>query len=304
VAADAARKGLDLVCTIDESTPGILIGDPVRLRQILINLLSNAVKFTDKGRVEVSVKGRRVEGNCYEICFGIKDTGIGIPEEKMGRLFLPFSQVDASTTRRYGGTGLGLAICKKLVEGMGGKIRAESIPQRGSAFYFSIPAEASDGESADCADALLKTSSANSIIDRDEKPCDNANWDRDLRILVAEDNAVNQRVMLQMLGKLGYRADIAADGLEVLQALSRNYYDIILMDVQMPEMDGLEAARAIRKGLPGSDQPRIIAITAHAMQGDRKLCLDAGMDDYISKPVTLEELRIALDLHRSYEGDR
>jgi CheY-like chemotaxis protein len=220
----------------------------------------------------------------------VKDTGIGIPEDKMSRLFLPFSQVDASTTRRYGGTGLGLAICKKLVESMGGEIRVETQEGKGTTFYFSILAEATLNEPADYVKASSQTES-------DINADDNCDFNRDLSILLAEDNAVNQKVMLQMLDKLGYQADVAANGLEVLRALSRKYYDIVLMDVQMPEMDGLEAARAIRKGLSGSDQPKIIAITAHAMQGDKKICIDAGMDDYVSKPVTLEELRAALNLY-------
>lgn len=290
ITAQAIEKGLDLAYKIEKNTPGMIKGDSNRLRQILINLLSNAVKFTDKGQVVVLVDSRQLNETCHEIHFAIKDTGIGIPEDNMSRLFLPFSQVDASTTRRYGGTGLGLAICKKLVESMGGEIRVETQEGRGSTFYFSILAEATLNEPVDYAKAP-------SQIESDIKADDKCDFNRDLSILLAEDNAVNQKVMLQMLDKLGYQADVAANGLEVLQALSHKYYDIVLMDVQMPEMDGLEAARAIRKGLSCSDQPKIIAITAHAMQGDKKMCIDAGMDDYVSKPVTLEELRAALNLY-------
>ncbi len=283
VAASAAEKGLELICIIKEDVPRIIIGDPTRLRQVIINLVNNAVKFTEKGNVKLVVAGRRVNGPLSEILFEVKDTGIGIPENKMGRLFRPFSQVDASTTRKFGGSGLGLAICKRLVEIMGGSLRIESREGIGSTFSFSILARAADKESCDDAQVSPKT-----ICHA------GANENHDLRILLAEDNAVNQRVMIKMLLKLGYDADIASNGLEVLQALSRKFYDVVLMDIQMPEMDGLEAARAIRKRLPLSNQPKIIAITAHAMEDDKKLCLDAGMDDYISKPLTLEKLKAAL----------
>jgi PAS domain S-box-containing protein len=299
VAKDASEKSLNLAYTIEENTPKVIMGDPTRLRQILINLLSNAVKFTDKGNVTVLINARQlngnhneVDGNCHEIHFAIRDTGIGIPKDKIARLFRPFSQVDASTTRRYGGSGLGLAICKKLAEIMGGRIWAESQVGVGSAFHFTILAEAdvtpnTPFRSVSCTESLEPPLQPNSYFQ--------ANKNHDLRILLAEDNIVNQRVMLQMLSKLGYRADIAANGLEVLKALGQQSYDIVLMDIQMPEMDGLETARTIRNRLSSSYQPKIIAITAHAMQGDRKMCIDAGMNGYISKPVKIEELKMALN---------
>jgi PAS domain S-box-containing protein len=307
VAKDASEKNLSLTCTIEENTPEVIMGDSTRLHQILINLLSNAVKFTDKGNVTVHVNARQLNGNrngmnesCNEIHFAIKDTGIGIPKDKTARLFRPFSQVDASTTRRYGGSGLGLAICKKLAEIMGGRIWVESQVGVSSTFHFTILAELAEADatpntpvrSASCTESSELPSRPDSYFQ--------ANKNHDLRILLAEDNIVNQRVMLQMLSKLGYRADVAANGLEVLQALRRQSYDIVLMDIQMPEMDGLEAARAIRNRVSASYQPKIIAITAHAMQGDRKMCIDAGMNGYISKPVKIDELRMALDSYGKY----
>jgi PAS domain S-box-containing protein len=277
----ASKKSLDLTYTIDESTPQSIIGDSTRLRQILANLLSNAAKFTDKGAISVSVSSEKLDGICYGIYFEVKDTGIGIPEDKMSRLFKPFTPVDSSTTRRYGGTGLGLAISKKLVEMMGGRIWAESKLGKGSTFHFTILADAIQTSSRE-AEPRLKTDSE---IDQNHA----------LRILLAEDNEVNQMVMLKMLNKLGYQADLAANGLEVLHSLENKNYDLILMDVQMPEIDGFEAARSIRKLWASAKQPKIIAITAYALQGDREKCLASGMDDYISKPVKLEELRAILE---------
>jgi CheY-like chemotaxis protein len=278
VATEASKKELALDYTIYPNAPGIIIGDHARLRQILINLLGNAIKFTDKGEVAVHVAGRILESNDYELHFAIKDTGIGIPEDRMSQLFLSFSQVDASTTRKYGGTGLGLAISKKLVELMGGRIWVESEVGKGSIFHFTFVAKAATRKQVD---SIVKgqqstTSSMHGLP-------------RSLRILLAEDNEINRIVALKMLEKIGYRADVAANGLEVLQALERQYYDVILMDVQMPEMDGLEAAQKIRTLWPNG--PKIVAITAYALGGDKERCLEAGMDDYISKPVKLEELR-------------
>jgi len=200
----------------------------------------------------------------------------------MQRLFQPFTQVDSSTTRRYGGTGLGLAISKKLVELMGGRIWAESQLGKGSTFHFTILAD-----SAPVAHAghMSQGTDLKHIRLEDRKQ---------VRILLAEDNAVNQMVMQKMLNKLGYHADLAANGKEVLSCLEHQPYDIILMDVQMPEMDGFETARAIRKLRASGDQPKIIAITAYALKGDREKCLDAGMDDYISKPVKLDDLEEVL----------
>jgi signal transduction histidine kinase/CheY-like chemotaxis protein len=282
LSSNASMKGLKMAYSIDIGTPETIMGDPTRLRQILANLLSNAVKFTSSGEVEISVSSKNLQGDCYEIHFAVRDTGIGIPEDKMGCLFKSFSQVDISTSRKYGGTGLGLAISKKLVELMGGKIWVESELGKGSIFHFTILAEATS----------IKPGAGRELALRPETSVHKTR-DHALRILLAEDNIINQKVILRMLNKLGYRADVSANGLEVLAALERQPYDVVLMDVQMPEMDGIETAKKIHERW--SARPRIIAITAYALQGDREKCIAAGMDDYITKPVKLEELQAVLE---------
>ncbi len=275
VAVKAAAKGLRLTSRVDVNVPEKLMGDSIRLRQVLANLLSNAVKFTEKGEIEVTVNARG-----GEVHFAVRDTGIGIPGDRMDRLFQSFSQVDMSMTRKYGGTGLGLAISKRLVELMGGRIWAKSNPGVGSVFHFTVLAD-------------LAPSDKLPMAGKPQLLPQSAHLSGSLRLLLAEDNIVNQKVALRMLRQIGYRADVASNGLEVLKALERQQYDVVLMDVQMPEMDGLEAAKAIRQQWPGNG-PRIIAITAYASKGDRETCLNAGMDDYISKPINLEELRSKL----------
>ena len=328
VKAEAEKKGLAIKYSLDEAIPPHFKGDVTRLRQVLVNLLSNAVKFTHAGTIEISVtakpikrdsnalagqlpeathadqvekmahdggdageiktdesleRARTTNSRQYELHFSIIDTGIGIPEEKADRLFQSFSQIDSTITRKYGGTGLGLAISRRLVELMGGEIWVVSQPGLGSTFHFTIIAEEAEEISipSDSYSKKAKTAASRK----------NA---RTLRILLAEDNAVNQMVAIQMLKRLGYSADVAGNGLEVLQALERQPYDVVLMDVQMPEMDGLVAAQEIRKLWPKG--PRIIAITAYALKGDRERCLAAGMDDYISKPIVIEELRRVLEM--------
>ncbi len=273
VAQKAKEKGLSLTYGMNDSAPNIIAGDPTRLRQILINLLSNAVKFTEQGNVEVSIASQaRDDGKCI-LHFAVKDTGIGIPQDRMDKIFQSFSQADMSTTRKYGGTGLGLVISKRLVEILGGKIWVESIVGKGSAFHFILPVDVYLGQ-------LPKPKEA--IFQRRGKTHAN------MRILLAEDNAVNQRVMLQMLKNLGHRADVAADGTEVIKALQLQSYDLVLMDIQMPEMDGFEATQEIRRRWPNG--PMIVALTAYALEGDREKCLDAGMDGYIAKPVRIQDL--------------
>ncbi len=284
----ASEKGLSLSYTINDNVPQAIIGDTTRLQRVLTNLLSNAIKFSEKGSISVALSSQNFEGTCQKIHFEVKDSGIGIPADKMVRLFQSFTQVDPSTTRRYGGTGLGLAISKKLVELMGGMIWAESKLGEGSTFHFTILADATSIEPIGSKEIEARQESFNQI-----------DSDHDLRILLAEDNAVNQLVMSKMLNKLGYCADVVASGTEVLRSLERQPYDLILMDVQMPDMDGFETTRAIRKLRASADQPKIIAITAYASEGDRKKCLVAGMDDYLSKPVKLEELQ---DLLESYSS--
>ena len=281
VASKAAGKGLTLDCRVASHVPAAIESDPGRLRQILVNLLDNAVKFTDRGSVRLEVRSARTETGEVEILFAVRDTGIGIPAAALDRLFKPFSQADSSTTRVYGGTGLGLVICRRLAERLGGRLWVESEPGQGSAFFFTIrcrPAAVAastprlDGLAAGAAEVPLA----------DQLP---------LRILLAEDNSINQRVALLMLSRLGYMADVAADGSEVLEAVRRQHYDLILMDVQMPEMDGLEAARRIRAELPPERQPAIVAISASVLEGHREACLAAGMDDFLPKPVLLADLR-------------
>jgi CheY-like chemotaxis protein len=422
--AKAAEKGLELAYLIDNHVPETLIGDVARVRQILINLLGNAIKFTDKGEVVVEVKADRDRDRDREsqspiaIRFSIRDTGIGIPADRKDRLFQSFSQVDSSTTRRYGGTGLGLAISKRLSELMGGTMWVESKAGHGSTFHFTIqteflpsqprlylrgsqpqlggkrvlivqdnatlrhiltmhaqawemfpratgsPSEVLEwlrrGDPLDVAilDAVLPEMGAralaaeiqtlrstlpivlltalgrrdadiesirhtanltkpikpsqlyNALVDAlaskpelpTEKPAllpvqfDSRMAERlPLRILLAEDHAINQRLALQILHKMGYRADVAANGVEVLEALDRQPYDVIFMDVQMPELDGLQVTRRIRERWPGGQGPRVIAMTANTMQGDREACLSVGMDDYISKPVQIREVQKALE---------
>ncbi len=282
----AAEKGLVLKVVLDDQLPTMLVGDASRLRQVLANLLSNAVKFTDKGFVEVSVRGNAIpEG--FELRFDVLDTGIGMPQDKLDRLFMPFSQIDSSITRRYGGTGLGLAISKRLVEMMGGRIWAKSDLGVGSTFSFAVKVK------LPCMQSVLhKVKDLIPVI----KPPIEGHFQqaRPLSILLAEDNAVNQMVLLQMLRKIGYQADLASNGFDVLAALDRQAYDVILMDIQMPDMDGFEATRRILARFPKKKRPRIIALTAHALNGDRERCLEAGMDSYLSKPVKIEDLQSAL----------
>ncbi|AKG21064.1 histidine kinase [Calothrix sp. 336/3] len=425
LAPRALEKKLELACLIEPKTPNRIVGDVTRLRQILVNLLSNAVKFTASGEVVVFVNARPLDhinnsrDNLYEIEFAVKDTGIGIPADRMNRLFQSFSQVDASTTRQYGGTGLGLAICKRLCELMGGKIWVESEAGVGSTFSFTISAIATanqpspeenpaheflgkrvlivDDNTTNRQILSLQTQSwgmfncavesgtaalelldkgvsfdlaildmhmpemngitlaekirhkhncenmplvmltsinaqeivtqikdvefaaiinkpiqqrqlhrtlnhilGNNLIKVQQSPSPFYNYQEQrsptlpLRILLAEDNTVNQKVALLTLERIGYRADVAGNGLEVLQALQRQPYDLILMDVHMPEMDGLTATERICQEFPENQRPRIIAMTANAMQGDREICIKAGMDDYITKPIRVEELQQAL----------
>jgi PAS domain S-box-containing protein len=409
VAARAAEKGLELTYFQEEDVPTLLIGDEIRLRQILTNLLGNAVKFTEMGEVVLSVSSSPLQDGKVMLHFAIKDTGIGISQENLGKLFQSFTQVDSSTTRYYGGTGLGLAISRKLVEMMGGEISVESTVGKGSTFHFSVICDVSAENKAkspvdlilagksllivegsesvrnmlskaakswqinvkaidggkDAAETLERekydyvimdaflpdmdqglflsqikamqshpfiviVSHLGSKIERDpfvsgylSKPVKPLQLKRllvsmlnpksqeikaargqpllgqmekrnDLVILLAEDNPVNQKVALSMLKRLDYKADVASNGLTVLSSLERKDYDVILMDIQMPDMDGLEATRSIREQKM-KKQPYIIAMTAYALDGDREEFLKAGMDDYLSKPIRIEELKKALE---------
>ncbi|MEM9597314.1 MAG: ATP-binding protein [Acidobacteriota bacterium] len=283
VAPRAKEKGLALSQRVEGDDPGRVIGDVTRMRQILVNLLGNSVKFTDRGEVEVIRSARRTAPDRFELEFAVRDTGVGIPEDRIERIFESFNQADASTTRKFGGTGLGLAISRHLTELMGGRLWVDSVHGEGSTFRFTVQVGAAESSSAP--NPLERAAVG---IDRDlarRLP---------LRILVADDSVVNQKVARMFLERMGYRADLAANGLEVLEALERQRYDVVLMDVQMPELDGLEATRRIRRRYGDDERPRIVAVTAGAMRGDRERCLAAGMDDYVSKPVQVAELQMAL----------
>jgi len=288
----AEAKHVALKCSLAEDIGVRLIGDPSRLRQILLNLLGNAIKFTEQGEVLLEIS--RVSENEKEIVihFSVRDTGVGIPEEVQKSLFQSFTQADASTTRRFGGTGLGLAICRKLIGLMGGSIGMRSTLGKGSTFWFFLPFTKQNGYALPPVDVAAKVSVM------DEVPPGLAATIH-TRIILAEDNKINQLVGMKQLKKLGYdNLLLVGNGIDVVAAWQRERPGIILMDCQMPEMDGYEAARVIRKLETEANLPRtrIIAMTAHAMQGDREVCLAAGMDDYISKPVNIVELEKALAL--------
>jgi signal transduction histidine kinase/DNA-binding response OmpR family regulator len=323
LALRAREKGIAFICTVAPEVPDMLCGDPIRLRQILLNLASNAVKFTERGKVEVRVDRvarianqtsdgedmqQQVSGkkcgtqNELLLRFSVKDTGIGIPAEKQGLLFNKFSQVDASSTRRYGGTGLGLAIARQLTEMMGGEIGMQSEQGQGTTFWFILRLEIAQEHDEAAGIETVADAGAGAAV---TPAAGNGT-----HILVVDDNEVNRLVAEGMLKTMGLHTGAAANGAAALAALASERYDLILMDVQMPVMDGLEATRRIRiqesdkksevhpsEGSPISDlRPQatgripIIAMTAHAMQGDREKCLAAGMDDYIAKPITRKAL--------------
>jgi PAS domain S-box-containing protein len=282
VAHRAAEKQLDLSYTLSPQTPATLIGDTMRLRQILVNLLGNAIKFTETGAISTSVTARALDANRYEIEFAVSDTGIGIPQTHIDQLFQSFYQIDSATTRRYGGAGLGLAISKRLCELMGGKLWVDSTVGVGSTFFFTITAEA----------APVSVLIAPRPIAPVPLPLLNT---RPLRLLLAEDDPVSQTFARHLLDKLGHIVDVANDGMQAIQALEEQQYDVVLLDIHMPDVDGFGVARYIHRRWPDKQRPYIIAVTANATRGDREACLNAGMDDYVSKPVQIEALIGALE---------
>ncbi len=276
----AEDKHIYLKTEIDKNVPRYLVSDALRINQILINLTNNAIKFTHDGGVTLRVKKLEQKDGRYVLRFEVEDTGIGIPPEKQGDVFREFAQADVSTTRKYGGTGLGLAISKKLAGMLGGSIGLESEPEKGSLFWFTITAK-----EADAADVEPS--------DNTKEQAETADFSN-LKVLLAEDNAINQKVGSMVLKSLGILSDVAENGKRAVEMQQQNGYDVILMDVHMPEMDGLEATRIIKQKYgdqAGVKSPVIVAVTANAFKEDRDRCLAAGMDYYLSKPFKAHDLQ-------------
>jgi CheY-like chemotaxis protein len=289
LAPRARQKDLDLRCEVSDTLPDAFVGDNIRLRQVLLNLLSNAVKFTERGsvtvRVEPEPQSDLLTATEAQVRFSVADTGIGVPRENQESIFAPFEQADHSIARKYGGTGLGLAICTRLVELMGGHIRLQSEVGQGSVFQFALRFQHAT-EHAGTGPILSESAP------RIESSIDGMSTGlRRLRILLAEDNPVNQKVAVRLLEKAGHAVRVAGDGRAALATLEREGFDLIFMDVQMPEMDGFEAVAAIRnqEKTSGGHIP-VIAMTASAFEGDRERCLAAGMDGYIAKPIQRQDL--------------
>jgi PAS domain S-box-containing protein len=276
----AKQRGLSFITSIDPQLPKAVCGDPGLIRQILFNLLGNAIKFTEQGRIELQIKILQMDAAKIHIGFTVSDTGIGIPDNKKDLLFQKFSQVDGSSTRKYGGTGLGLAIAKQLVELLGGTIRFDSQEGVGSTFEFDIWLQVSELPTETVTQNDTIAQEANRIAKRSQ-----------FKILLAEDNLINQKLIRALLEKQGYTVTIVNNGREALELLGREQFDLLLVDLQMPEVDGYEVTKSIRSGEQevGRHLP-IIALTAHAMEGVREQCLASGMDDYLSKPINSNEL--------------
>jgi len=288
----AREKGLILEYRMAPNVPAFIIGDPTRLRQILVNLTSNAIKFTSEGSVRLHVSVRNGKMKAYkhaapiELEVKVQDTGIGIPKKKQNIVFDSFRQVDSSTSRRFGGVGLGLAITKRLVQMMGGSIGVESQAGQGTTFSFFVKATVDrDTEAREAAHKSKRKFVFNADLAKAYP----------MRILVAEDNMVNQMLVRNILGKMGYNIQLVSNGAKVLEQLEMNVFDLIFMDIQMPEMDGVEATSRIIEKYGNENRPVIVAMTANAMSGAREEYLDSGMDDYISKPFQMQELQEALE---------
>jgi signal transduction histidine kinase len=290
----ATEKSIELMLSVDQQLPDRLRGDPLRLRQVLLNLLSNAVKFTERGRVTIQANLEATTSRDVRLVFSVADTGIGIAPDDLERIFAPFTQVDSSMTRRFGGTGLGLAIASDLVREMGGRLSVASELGCGSTFCFHV-ALSVDDQPRQIAAPRRSTdrepaTTSNPAADKVAKPA---------RVLVVEDTPTNQKLVCRVLDKRGHFVELAHDGFEAIELAKRNKYDVILMDLQMPSLDGFGATASIRE-LPGAHaRVPIIALTAHAMPSDRERCLAAGMDDYLAKPLDVRKL---VEMVESWSG--
>lgn len=280
----AAEKGLDLVCDSGPACGEVLLGDPTRLRQILLNLLDNAVKFTTAGQVRLRCTVSPGGGEAVVLELSVQDSGIGIDPAVLPAVFGAFTQADSSTTRRYGGTGLGLSISKGLVELLGGEIGADSEPGKGSTFWVRLPFERAALAPGEPLPGDRARPRAANAVRRDRQ-----------RVLIVEDNAINRRLLVMQIEKLGRQADVAAGGEAAVEAAARGDYGLILMDCQMPGIDGYEATRLLREAESGKRRVPVVALTAHSGEADRARCLAAGMDEYLSKPATLDDLAAVLD---------
>ncbi len=283
-------KGLKIVSYIEETVPIQLEGDALRLRQVLLNLVGNGIKFTQVGEVAITVSLETATSQGVTLRFEVKDTGIGIDTLEISKLFQPFSQLDASTTRKYGGTGLGLAICQQLVRLMGGEIGVRSVLGQGTTFWFTANFQVKQNGVWRTAERI---SSRSLPYPRPEVDIDKKRLSA-LQVLLVEDLPINQKVLLSQLQALGIKADCAADGREALQLIAQRQYHLVLMDCLMPVLDGYETTRELRRR-EGSDRHTIvIALTANAIKGEQEKCLEAGMDDYLSKPIAMEQLAATL----------
>ena len=292
------EKGLNVITDIADNTELYLRGDPVRIRQIFMNLISNAVKFTEKGKITIELNTKKEDGNVIIVNASVTDEGIGIPKNKIAYLFQPFSQVDGSNTRKFGGTGLGLAISKQFVNMMDGEINVESSDGKGSKFYFFIKLKSSLDKPWIASNVRLKRIYNLQEESKANTKVDNATLKglrEKYRILLAEDNFINQKVATRILSDAGYNTDPVNNGAEAFEAVKEKNYNLVLMDVQMPEVDGLMATQMIRK--LGNDKSKvpIIAITAHALAGDKEKCIEAGMNDYLSKPIIADKMIAMID---------
>ncbi|MFM9280376.1 response regulator [Paenibacillus jiagnxiensis] len=282
---DAGKKNLELGFHVESGIPNVVFGDMARLRQVLINLISNSIKFTDQGGVQLLVSSGESGKGKVTLEFTVKDTGIGIPQDKADKLFQPFSQLDSSMTRKYGGTGLGLAICRNLIQMMGGDIRLDTSAKQGATFLFTVQM----GLPQELMPEDEQQEEWTSLEPRVQRRSD---------VLIVDDHPINQKLMVNMMERLGLAAETASDGNQALdKILDGRHYDYIFMDLQMPVMDGLECTAIIRSSLPDSDQPAIIAMTANVMDGIHARCLAAGMNDYISKPVKINSIKQVLLRH-------